>query len=89
MMGAPKKGYRRHVYVCPYVYPGKDARVDKALAWFDAQAPGKRTRMCWELIVAAVNGELGLASTVTINDDGMEQAQKALEGLLKNMVMDE
>jgi hypothetical protein len=88
-MGAPKKGFRRHLHFDPYVYPGKDARVDKVLAWYDAQPVRHRTRLFWELVTAAVNGELGVAQSVVINDDGAEQAQKALEGLLKNMVMDE
>ena len=88
-MGAPKKGPRRHLHFDPYVYPGLDARVDKVLAWYDAQPAGKRTRLLWGLVTAAVNGELGVAQSVMIADDGAEQAQVALEGLLKNMVMDE
>lgn len=89
-MARPKKGIRQHVHIDPYVYPGDGGRVDKALEWFNAQPAGQRTRMCWELIVAAVNGELGVASTVSVMTNEDEQiAQAALENLLKNMVMDE
>jgi hypothetical protein len=89
MMGAPKKGPRRHIHIDPYVYLDKGARVDKALAWYDSQPAGQRTRMCWELIIAAVNGELGVAQSVMIGDQDSEKSQAALESLLANMVMDE
>jgi hypothetical protein len=89
MMGAPKKGPRRHIHIDPYVYLDKGARVDKALAWYDSQTAGQRTRMCWELIIAAVNGELGVAQSVMIGDQDSEKSQAALESLLVNMVMDE
>jgi hypothetical protein len=88
-MAAPKKGPRRHLHIDPYVYLDKGARVDKALAWYDNQPAGQRTRMCWELIVAAVNGELGVAQSVDMADADAGHAQAALESLLANMVMDE
>ena len=88
-MAAPKKGPRRHLHIDPYVYLEQSPRVDKALAWYDAQLAGQRTRMCWELIVAAVNGELGVAISVDMADADAEHAQAALEGLLANMVMDD
>lgn len=88
-MGAPKKGIRQHVHIDPYVYPGKSERVDKALAWFNAQPSGQRTRLCWELIVAAVNGELGVAAAISLRDEDDDAAQTALAALLANMIMDE
>jgi hypothetical protein len=89
-MGAPKKGPRRHLHIDPYVYLDKGERVDKALAWFDSQPTGQRTRLCWELIIAAVNGELGVAPVVSsVADADDHVAQAALESLLKNMAMDE
>jgi len=88
-MAAPKKGPRRHIHIDPYVYLDKGPRVDKALAWYDNQLPGQRTKMCWDLIVAAVNGELGVAPSVMLGDDNMEKSQADLESLLANMVMDE
>jgi len=88
-MARPKKGERVHVHIDPYVYPGESARADKALAWLKEQPAGQRTRLCWELIVAAVNGELGVAQTVTLADADADRSQAALESLLANMVMDE
>ena len=88
-MARPKKGPRRHLHIDPYVYLDKGARVDKALAWYDSQPAGTRTRMCWELIIAAVNGELGVAQVVDMRDEDAEKSQLALESLLANMVMDE
>ena len=89
-MAAPKKGPRRHIHIDPYVYLDKGQRSDKALAWYDSQPAGQRTRMCWELIVAAVNGELGVAvAAVNLADEDAERSQAALESLLANMVMDE
>jgi hypothetical protein len=98
-MAPPKKpGVARHVMISPYVRvkpndPSAtvegDARVDKALRWYDSIPKGDRQRMCWELIVAAVNGELGVAHTVHLADDDTAQAERALEDLLLNMVLEE
>jgi hypothetical protein len=88
-MAAPKKGPRRHLHIDPYVYLDKGPRVDKALAWYDSQLPGERTKNAWDLIVAAVNGELGVAPNVTLGDDDVERSQADLQSLLSNMVMDE
>jgi hypothetical protein len=41
------------------------------------------------LIIAAVNGELGVAQTVDLGGADAERSQAALESLLANMVMDE
>lgn len=88
-MAAPKKGFRRHLHVDPYVYPNVSGRVDKFLVWYDSQPPRTRTKMCFDLLVAAVNGELGIAQTLSLADEDAEQSQKALESLLANMLMDE
>jgi hypothetical protein len=88
-MPRPKKGPRRHLHIDPYVYPNESTRVDKALAWYESQPAGQRTKMCWELIIAAVNGELGVAPIMALGDEDAERSQAALESLLANMVMDE
>lgn len=98
-MARPKKpGVARHLHIDPYVRVAVDdsrktidgnARVDKALAWYDAQPEGERTKLCWNLIVAAVNGELGVAPSVSLVDEDAAQAQRALDDLLANMVLDE
>ena len=93
-----KPGVRRHLHVSPYVFVKEEnksatfdgnARVDKALAWYDAQPAGKRQSIVWELLIAAVNGELGVAQTVSLVDEDSERTRKALDDMLKNMVLDE
>lgn len=100
--GRPRlPGVARHIHIDPYVrVKGKtgdefslsvnrDPRIDKALRWLDSHPKGKVTAMCWELIVAAVNGELGIASVPAIMDDDTERTQKALQDMLNNMVFED
>ena len=93
-----KPGKVRHLHIDPYVRVKPDnksasvdgdARLDRALAWYDAQPSGTRTRLCWELIIAAVNGELGIAPAVSMDDEDTEQNKSALSALLENMVLNE
>ena len=98
-MARPKKpGFPRHLHIDPYVWVTQkngeltvdnDARMNKFLAWYDSMPSGQRTKMCLDLIVAAVNGELGVASSVSLVDSDGDRSQKALDDLLKNMVLDE
>lgn len=101
-MAPPKKpGVARHIHISPYIrvrsvegdgwwksYAG-DARTDKALTWLRSQPAGKVQTAVWNLFVAAVNGELGVISTVNLADEDQARAQKALDDLLKNMVLEE
>lgn len=68
---------------------GLNAREDKTWAWLDTIPSGQRFDQVWELITAAVNGELGVAQTVSMADEDAEQSQNALDKLLANMLMDE
>jgi len=88
-MGAPRKGYRRHIFINPYVYPGTSPRIDKFLEWYDSVPARQRSKMCFELLVAATNGELGVAQAVSLKDEQEDVAQAALSSLLANMTMDE
>lgn len=98
-MARPKKpGVARHIFINPYVRVKEsdplasidgDARIDKALRWLASHPKGAVTAMCWDLIVSAVNGELGVASTVTLTDEDAAIEKKALDDLLKNMVFDD
>lgn len=101
-MAAPKKpGVARHIHISPYLrvkaedgdgwwqtHAG-DVRTDKALAWLKSQPSGTVQMAVWNLFVAAVNGELGVISTVDLADEDQVRAQKALEDLLSNMVLEE
>ena len=70
---------------------GISPREEKTWEWIDAIPDGKRFDMVWDLITAAVNGELGVVrqdiSTMTDEDD--HKAEAALEALLNNMAIDE
>ena len=88
-MGAPRKGFRRHIHIDPYVYPGISPRIDKFLEWYDSVPARQRTRMCFDLLVAATNGELGVAQTVSLKNEQEDVAQAALSSLLANMTMEE
>ena len=100
--GRPRlPGVPRHIHIDPYVrVKGKtgeefassvngDPRLDRALRWLDSHPKGKVTAMCWDLIVAAINGELGIAAPSAITNDDEERTQKALQDMLKNMVFEE
>jgi hypothetical protein len=89
-MGAPRKGPRRHLHIDPYVYPGTSARIDKFLEWFDSVPARQRTKICFDLLVAAANGELGVAQAVSLMDEQEDDvAQAAFLSLLANMKIDE
>ena len=100
-MAAPKKpGVVRHLHIDPYVrvipqnkstsYSG-DKRLDKTLAWFDSLPPRQATKLAWELIIAACNGELGVArqDMSVMADEDEQRAEAALEALLNNMSKDD
>lgn len=100
-MAAPRKpGIVRHLHICPYVrvFPDDrslsidgDKRMSKFLAWWDSLPPRERTSSALELLIAACNGELGVAHpsmTVVVNEDDQLNDEK-LDRLLKNMAMDE
>ena len=88
-MGAPRKGFRRHIHIDPYVYPETSPRIDKFLEWYDSVPSRRRTKMCFDLLVAATNGELGVALAVSLQDEQEDVAQAALSSLLANMTMEE
>jgi len=88
-MGAPKKGVRRRIHINPYVYPKTNARMDKFLEWYDSVPARQRTKMCFDLLVAAANEELGMVQSVLLSDEQEDVAQAALSSLLANMTLDE
>jgi len=98
-MAPPKKpGVVRHLHIDPYVrvkaentsasFDG-DKRLDHFLGWWDGLPPRQRTKMALELLVAACNGELGIAPSVVMDGDGSSEDQSALAELLNNMAFEE
>ena len=98
-MARPKKpGIRRHLYIDPYVRVKPEnhsasiddnKRLDRFLEWWDGIEEGKRTKMALELLIAACNGELGVAPSVVMDGDENAENKSALDELLKNMALDE
>lgn len=70
---------------------GISSREQKTWEWIDAIPDGKRFDMVWDLITAAVNGELGVVRQTApdITDEEDVKAEAALEALLNNMAIDE
>jgi len=98
-MAPPKKpGVVRHLHIDPYVRVqpenhsasfAEDKRLDRFLTWWDGLPSRQRTRMALDLLVAACNGELGVAPNVSMDGDANAEDKSALDELLKNMLMDE
>ncbi len=98
-MAPPKKpGLVRHLHIDPYVRVKQenpsssfenDKRLDRFLEWWDGLPSRQRTGMALELLVAACNGELGVAPNVDMDGEGNAEDKSALAELLNNMSMDE
>ena len=98
-MAAPKKpGEVRHLHIDPYVRvkpenPSasfvNDKRLDRFLIWWDGLPSRQRTKLALDLLVAATNGELGVAPSVSMDDGESLENKSALDELLKNMALDE
>lgn len=100
-MAPPKKpGVRRHLHIDPYIRVKPEnhsasiddnKRMDKFLEFWDSLPPRKATKMVMDLLIAACNGELGVAHSVptSMSDEQERIAEAKLDALLKNMSMDE
>jgi hypothetical protein len=98
-MGAPKKpGVVRHLHIDPYMRVKSenasasftnDKRLDRFLVWWDGLPSRQRTKMALELLVAACNGELGVAPSVEMEGDTNAEDKSALAEMLKNMALEE
>jgi len=76
----PSKRIRLDGYVRQ---PITDPRVQLAVDWLDEQnANRKAFPMAWDLLVAALNGELGEGVQVAVKAGDTEKAHDALRDLL-------
>jgi hypothetical protein len=68
--------------------PITDPRVQKALDWIQGQARQRNAApAAWDLIVAAVNGELGgVALAGSEADERLQKQMQAVDDLLANFV---
>ena len=65
---------------------GESARDDKTFAWLDGLERGKRFEFAWELLTAALNGELGSAMQTAVEDGDADAAREAAMAIKANFV---
>ena len=68
---------------------GVDARQDKTFAWLDAIGEGQRFEFVWDLLTAALNGELGSAMQVAVEESDIEKARTAAMQISSAFVVDD
>lgn len=63
--------------------PIEDPRVQKAYEWYQENKKERRAfTIAWQLIVAALNGELGPQVQVAVEEGNTEEAIHALQDLM-------
>lgn len=68
---------------------GVNPRYDKTFAWIDAIPNGKRFEFVWDLVTAALNGELGPVMQQAVEDSDMEKAREAAAQIAGAFVVDD
>ena len=68
---------------------GIDTRQDKTWAWLDAIPAGKRFDFVWDLLTAALNGELGSVMQAAVEEGDVELARKAAAEIIGAFVVDD
>ena len=68
---------------------GVSARYDKTFAWLDAIPNKKRFAFVWDLVTAALNGELGPVMQQAVEDSDMEKAREAAAQIVGAFVVDD
>lgn len=68
---------------------GVSTRDDKTFAWLDSIPPGKRFEFTWELLTAALNGELGPVMQEAAEESDLEKAKRAAERIKSAFVLED
>jgi len=68
---------------------GLDQRDDKTFAWLDAIPDGKRFDFVWDLLTAALNGELGSVMQQAVEESDLEKAREAANQIMGAFVVDD
>jgi hypothetical protein len=66
-----------------------NARDDKTFAWLDTIPNKKRFAFVWDLVTAALNGELGPVMQQAVEDSDMEKAREAAAQIVGAFVVDD
>jgi len=65
---------------------GISSRDDKTFAWLDSIPPGKRFEFAWELMTAALNGELGPVMQQAVEESDLDKARTAAKQIFSAFV---
>jgi len=68
---------------------GVSRRDDKTFEWLDGIPKGSRFAVAWELITAALNGELGPAVQQAVEESDSDKAREAAAQIWASFVVDE
>ena len=68
---------------------GADARQDRTFAWLDAAPDGSRFGFVWDLLTAALNGELGPVMQEAVEEGDVEKAREAAQQIVGAFVVDD
>jgi hypothetical protein len=68
---------------------GISAREDKTFAWLDQIPPGQRFGFVWELLTAALNGELGPIMQTAVEESDIDRARMAANEMATAFVVDD
>ena len=89
-MARPKdKVQSQRIRIDGYRKRGVDARFDKTFAWLDAIPEDKRFPFVWDLLTAALNGELGPAMQVAVEESDVEKARTAAQEIVSVFVVED
>lgn len=89
-MARPRdKNRSERIRIDGYRKRGIDARQDKTFAWLDAIPAGKRFDFVWDLLTAALNGELGPVMQQVVEESDIEKAREAASQIVGAFVVDD
>lgn len=90
MMARPRDKVRStRVWIDGNRKRGVDARQDRTFAWLDAIPSGKRFDFVWDLLTAALNGEMGAMMQEAVEDGDVDKARAAAMTVIGNFVVDD
>ena len=89
-MARPRDEVRsQRIRIDGYRKRGVDARQDKTFAWLDAIPAGKRFDFVWDLLTAALNGELGSVMQQAVEESDLEKAREAATQISNAFVVED
>lgn len=88
-MARPRDKVRsERIRIDGYRKRGLDARQDRTFAWLDAIPAGRRFNFVWDLLTAALNGELGAVMQEAVEQGDVEKAREAAAQIVGAFVVE-